>query len=209
VLYSFTSHPRSRQGYPRPGGKHADAAGRLPRLFRPDRARRRRRRARTRRGRALGHALAGVRSQGAQLRSRRHQRAQVGVPSVVADVGPRIEELAATAVQFVGTERYIGRLAWNLDAINVNSIEAEWGLFVEEKFLRIGLLGTVFWLSMQTEARRHQRAQGGVPSLLLGTRGDRRLFWLCDEKGQPLPRGTAFQLSSTACQPTATSVLVS
>jgi hypothetical protein len=153
VLDSFTSHPRSRQGYPRPDGKHADAAGRVPRLTHPDHPRRQRRLARTRHG-ALGHALAGVRAQGPQLRSRRDQRAQVGVPSVVADVGPRIEELAATAVQFVGTERYIGRLAWNLDAINVNSIEAEWGLFVEEQFLRIGLLGTVFGLSVQAERSR-------------------------------------------------------
>lgn len=31
--------------------------------------------------------------------------------------------------KFVGTELYIGRFAWNLDAINVNTIEgrSEWG----------------------------------------------------------------------------------
>jgi len=61
---------------------------------------------------------------------------------------------SAIGVLFVGTAFYLGWQAWKLSAINVTSVEAsaEWGWFVEEKFLRIGLLGTVFGLSMQAEA---------------------------------------------------------
>jgi hypothetical protein len=57
-------------------------------------------------------------------------------------------------VLFIGTVVYLGRLAWSVGSVDVERIEArsEWGWFIEEKFLRIGLLGTVFGLSMQAEA---------------------------------------------------------
>jgi hypothetical protein len=75
-----------------------------------------------------------------------------GLPQKIwqTDVSKMTSLLAAL---LVGSSFYLGWLAWNLSPSTAASIEkkADFGWWIEEKFLRLGLLGTVFGLSLQAE----------------------------------------------------------
>jgi uncharacterized protein YacL len=54
---------------------------------------------------------------------------------------------------FVASCFYLGWLSWNLSpsTASATEIKAEWGWFAEEKFVRMGLFGTVIGLILQAK----------------------------------------------------------
>lgn len=76
-----------------------------------------------------------------------------GVPQLIwqSDLSHMTSVIAAL---FVGSALYLGWLAWRLSPSTASAIlaKAEYGHFIEEKFLRLGILGTVIGLSLQAKA---------------------------------------------------------
>jgi len=86
-----------------------------------------------------------------------------GVPQLVYDKDLS-HVTTAIAATFVGMTAYIGWLAWRLNEFTVTEVfhELEFAWFIEDRLLRIGLLGTVIGLSLQA-AEMANGLQGLLP----------------------------------------------